>query len=437
MEFFKELRELWGNQGREEEEGVMSMEPIAMIVSLELQDLPKTLTPKSSANSSEHEGFGGRHFSPSEGLSSERTPGVGAGVGEGISSPLPKNVDVDVNVPVVAGHTYMNYPTLTPDDLALKGKIMDYVGAKGLVDLEALVTPEALVVHEFVDVANLFSEGARSSMHRQTRFNERRPVSPPRSSSQRERGSRSTSWPHAECRVETIYAESWRHAREDSDVEDDVPLIRRRLNYGTQSGANFVPPADRQCAKGYIQQHGSHATMLKLMDNHELNDSFKRLTSDKTSLEDEVNRLQNSEMANRAALAESRANELANKVNRLKEELEKAQAEKKSGIQATKDEDAVAVATMNTMTEIYNDVCGKVLKHRSDFPIGELVFFEGKEFDEEGKSLASPVDTTVWLRWELNKDGVPIWRPLVLEEGQDFENLPRFNSWVGDAPGGS
>ncbi|GKV49433.1 hypothetical protein SLEP1_g56183 [Rubroshorea leprosula] len=229
-----------------------------------------------------------------------------------------------------------------------------------------------------------------------------------------------------------------------------------------QGMQNFIPPANRQRAKGYIQQHGSNAAMLKLMgsvalfeseqvargQNRELADSCKRLTLDKASLEDEVNPLQSSEMANRVASTESRADELANKVNQLQEELDRVKAEKESGIQAAMDEsfgaewlvgvdmfkDAVAVASMNTTTKIYNNVCGKVLKHRPDFPINELAFFEGEEFDEEGKSLADPVDTTVRLRWELNEERVPIWPPSVLEEGKEFENLPRFDSWVGDAP---
>ncbi|GLT25138.1 hypothetical protein SLA2020_002890 [Shorea laevis] len=58
-----------------------------------------------------------------------------------------------------SGHTYMNYPTLTPDDVALKNRIVDYVKAEGLVDLEALVTPELLAVFGFVDTANLYTEG--------------------------------------------------------------------------------------------------------------------------------------------------------------------------------------------------------------------------------------------------------------------------------------
>ncbi|GKU95363.1 hypothetical protein SLEP1_g8731 [Rubroshorea leprosula] len=523
----------------------MSIKPIVMIVPPELQDLPKTLTPESSASSSAHKGSGSHHSSPSKGLSLERTPSGGEGVEEGVSSPFPETVDMDVNVPVVAGwegktisgrlnnlrkapqtlavgfrfkanlhhevvdsatsikgykrleeivriyavmceardtsksngvqiallvpveyhlnevrisndlaarlsgwrlgHTYMNYPTLRPDDLELKDRITDYVGAEGLVDLEALITPEVLAVHGFVDVANLFSEGARSSTHRQMCFDERPPVAPPHSSSQRERGSCSVSQPHDERRVETISADSRRRARKDFDIEDDVPLIQRRLNFGTQFGA--VVHLTRALPR--------HMTQLS------------------------------SEMANKAASAKSRADELANKVNRLKEELEKAQAEKESGIQATMDEaicavdhakraeadrdnalnelnafrqrvavadqnlahaeeglrntktshqryisiaqaqgakwlvgadmfkDVMAVASMNTTMEIYND---------------------GEEFNEEGKSLASPVDTIVRLRWELNEDGVPIWPPSVLEEGEDFKNLPRFDSWVGDAP---
>ncbi|GKV04472.1 hypothetical protein SLEP1_g16627 [Rubroshorea leprosula] len=161
----------------------------------------------------------------------------------------------------------------------------------------------------------------------------------------------------------------------------------------------------------------------------------------------------------------SRAYELANKMNELKEELEKAQAKRDSGIQAAKDEadcakdrakrakadsdkafyelnslkerwlvganmfqDTVAIASANTTTEIYNKIYGKVLRHRAHFPIGELAFFEGEEMDEQGKSLAPLVDAMVRLRWELNEEGVPV-RPLsVVEEGEDTEGLPSFNA---------
>ncbi|GKV49100.1 hypothetical protein SLEP1_g55867 [Rubroshorea leprosula] len=398
--------------------------------------------------------------------------------------------------------------------------------AEGLVDLDALVTPEQLVMFGFVDVANLYTEGEMSSVlerqreraqhsrgrqgegssHRSTRFDKQPPAASPRSLSQRER-------------------DSQRRARDDSNVEDDVPLIRRRtssmaqpvllaatrssnvpfssacdvakalptstsasspriaypegFNYTrtdyqaatVQAMLSFVPPVDPQRAKGYIQQNGGHATMLKLMD-----------------------------------MKPSRVDELANKVNELKEKLERARAEKESGILAAKDEvdrveehamkakverntaldelnslrhwiaavneslahaeeslnsvkksyqhsisiaraqgtkwlvgsdmfqDVMAIASMNTTRQIYDKIDGKVLQHRPDFHIGELAFFEGKEIDEQGKSLALSADTTVRLRWELNEDGVPVWPPSVLKDGEDANGLPSYDAWVAGVP---
>ncbi|GKV26890.1 hypothetical protein SLEP1_g36104 [Rubroshorea leprosula] len=73
MEYVREVGELRGNQGIEEEECVMFVEPIAMIVLSKMQDLPKTLTPESSASSSAREG-GDHHTSSSSSSSSEETP---------------------------------------------------------------------------------------------------------------------------------------------------------------------------------------------------------------------------------------------------------------------------------------------------------------------------------------------------------------------------
>ncbi|GKU96731.1 hypothetical protein SLEP1_g9933 [Rubroshorea leprosula] len=342
MEFVREVGELWGNQGMEGEEGVMSIEPIAMIVPPELQDLSKTLTPESSARSSTHEGSGANHSSSSEGSSSEKTLSVGEDVGEGVSSPSPESVEVTVDVPMVVGwenkfisgrlsnlrkapHTLgaefrfranfhhevvdcatsiKGYKRLeeivrqyhVPRTILLRtgtkneracivspiGWIPMYVDhfdaglrfpllvlifdvlaeyrlAMELVDLEALVTPEVLAVHGFVDVTNLFSEGEMSSMlerqheraqrsrargagsstQRQTHFDQW----PPAAHRKGGRGSNSVSWPHAKRRVETTFVETQRCAREDFDAEDDVPLIRRRLNARNQSGAVRSPDA--------------------------------------------------------------------------------------------------------------------------------------------------------------------------------------------------
>ncbi|GKU91873.1 hypothetical protein SLEP1_g5687 [Rubroshorea leprosula] len=452
-------------------------------------------------------------------------------------------------------NTYMNYPQLTVGDTDLKNRLLDHVKARGLVDLEALVTPEQIALHGFVDVTNLYTQGVMSSIlerqrqraqssrgrgagsgfQRQSRFDERPPAALGRSS--QHRSSSSAQRPRVEQRVEPAPSSSRRRTREDSDTEDNIPLIRRRTSNDSQpaptaaarpAGAhqalarevaeagptsssvvgprfaypdgfsyartecqaamlqgmqNFVPPADRLRAKGHVQQHGGHAALIKLMDafsytialfeceqgarvqNSELQQSCKQLASEKASLADEVSRLQGSEMANRAASAESRADELARKVNELNEELVRAQVEKESGIQAAKEElgraeeraqkaesdrekalhelsslrervvqadqhvaqaeaslestkrahqrdvcfaraqgvewlvgaemfqDAVAVASANTTTDIFNEVRGKVLQVRADFPIGELAFFEGEEINEEGKSLAQPADT--------------------------------------------
>ncbi|GKV44422.1 hypothetical protein SLEP1_g51608 [Rubroshorea leprosula] len=271
---------------------------------------------------------------------------------------------------------------------------------------------------------------------------------------------------------------------------------------------SFVPPMDSKRAKAFVQQHGGQVAMIKLMDafsyavalyeseqgarieNRELGSKCKQLATEKASLVDDVNRLQGSEMANRAAAAESRADELANRINELKGELERARAERESGIQAAKDEaawieerakraederdraqteldslrfqasharsvgiaraqgaewlvgsstfqDAVAVASANVTTEIYNEIRGKVLHHRPDFPIRELVFFDEEELDEQGKSLAPLADTTVRLRWDLNEEGVPVWPPSVLEDGEDPAGLPSFDAWPATVPASS
>ncbi|GKV20137.1 hypothetical protein SLEP1_g30299 [Rubroshorea leprosula] len=229
-----------------------------------------------------------------------------------------------------------------------------------------------------------------------------------------------------------------------------------------QGMQSFVPPVDRQRARAFVQQHVGQAAMVKLMDafsyavalfkseqgarsqNNELNTNCKQLAVEKASHVDDVNRLQGSKMANRVAAMESRAEELANRNNELREELERARAEKESGIQAARDEaarveewakkaeaerdralnelgslrfqvaeadknlnatkealnelkasharsvsiaraqgaewlagsatfqDVVAVASANMTTEIYNEIRGKVLHHRPDFPIREL-----------------------------------------------------------------
>ncbi|GKV28091.1 hypothetical protein SLEP1_g37183 [Rubroshorea leprosula] len=298
------------------------------------------------------------------------------------------------------------------------------------------------------------SRGCRGgSSQRSTCFDERPLVVPSRNSSQRERGSSSTSRSRTEHKVDTQPSDSRRGAHDDSDAKEDIALIRRRTSSRTQPiqptvmwSSNIPNPPTCDATEVF-----SYAVALFEYEqgvrgqNHELNESCKKLTSKKASLEDEVNRLQSFEMANRATSAESRADELANKVNELKEKLEKAQAERDSGIQVAKDKADCAkdraknaeadrdkalselnslkqrvaktnrnlvrveaaldrtkkshqcsvFASTNTTMEIYNEICGKVLRHQPDFQIGEVAFFEGEEMDKQGKSLAPLVDTMV------------------------------------------
>ncbi|GKV48701.1 hypothetical protein SLEP1_g55504 [Rubroshorea leprosula] len=451
-------------------------------------------------------------------------------------------------------NAHVNYPQLLPRDTDLKNQLLEHARRENLINLDALVTSEQLVVFGFVDVANLFTEGiplsytlnssraesyifvcaeemssilerqrqraqssrgrgTGSTSQRQTRFDEQPPPAP-QSRSSSHRGSSSASRPRAEHRAKAVAPSARRRAREETESEDEVPLIRRSMSGGTQpaqaarSAVARSPNAPSTTARAtaepasvstsvsapriaypdgfsyraraFVQQHGGQVAMVKLMDafsyavvlfeseqgarsqNNELSANCKQLAAEKASLADDVNRLQGSEMANRAATAESRADELTNRNNELREELERAHAEKESGIQAAREEaapvaeaeknlnaveealnelksshgrfvsiaraqgaewfvrsavfqDAVAVASANMTTEIYNEIRGKVLQHRPDFPIGELAFFDGEDLDEQGKSLAPLANTTMQLRWDLNEEGVE-GAPLVEQE---------------------
>ncbi|GKV46500.1 hypothetical protein SLEP1_g53482 [Rubroshorea leprosula] len=583
-----ELLEEQSTRPEEEKEGVISIEPIAIIVPLALQDLPERKTPESSASASAGDDGGDHHASPSSSSSSEETPSreekTGNVVGNepdlpvvgewenrvitGILSNLckaPKELpsgfrfraalhhEVVDNAPSISGYkkleemrrevvlplwegkepalkkrenkvarwkrqfifvrdtqterinndlaarlsewcvpnAHVNYPQLLPRDTDLKNQLLEYARRENLIDLEALVTSEQLAVFGFVDVANQFTEGEMSSIlerqrqraqgsrnrgagfgsQRQTHFDERPHAAPGRSSLHR--SSSSAPRPCAEQRVETAPSNSRRRAQEDLDIEDNIPLIRRRttgpriaypdgFNYVrtdcqaamVQGMQSFVPPADRQRAKGHVQQHGGHAALLKLMDAFSYTVALFKCKQGARSLE----------MENRTASVESRADELARKVNELREELEKAQAKKESGIQAAKEEvdraeDQAKKAESDREKTLHKLNALKERVSKADLHVARVeAFLEkskrlhqrdvcfaralgaewlvgadmGEEIDEEGKSLALPTDTRVRLKWELNEEGLPVWPPSVVEEGEDTEGLPSFDAWVVD-----
>ncbi|GKV05157.1 hypothetical protein SLEP1_g17199 [Rubroshorea leprosula] len=354
--------------------------------------------------------------------------------------------------------TYMNYPQLTSGDINLKNRLLEHVKAGVLVDLETLVIPDQIALLGFVDVANLHGEAfwrGSASEHKAQGAGELGQVpsvNPGLTSGHllhrgaahsievpaRHRGHMSSIElslrpPAPEgAQGRTLTQRMTFHSSGGGRVPacsppqrllHDLPACPKcQTECQTamlQGMQNFVPPADRLRAKGHIQQHRGHAALIKLMDAFSYTVALFECEQG------------SSEMANRAASAESRADELARKVDELKEELQRAQVEKDTSIQAAKEElgraeerarktklhqrdvcfaraqgvewlmgaemlqDAVAVAPANTTTDIFNEVRGRVLHVRADFPIGELAFFEGEEIDNERKSLAPPVDTRV------------------------------------------
>ncbi|GKV15790.1 hypothetical protein SLEP1_g26541 [Rubroshorea leprosula] len=377
-------------------------------------------------------------------------------------------------------NAYMNYPQLTVGDIDLKNQLLDHVKARGLVDLEALVTPEQLVLVGFVNVTNLHAEA--------------------------------TSWRGSVNK----------HKARGTVELGPVPNIKLALTTATYcTGAQFVPPktsmrsqpasaaavrpANVPPAPTREVAEPAPASSSASGPRIAYSESFSYVRTDcqaAMAFSYTVALFEcDSKMANRAASTKSRADELARKVNELREELEKAQAEK-SGIQAAKEEavraedrakkaesdkekafyelnslkdrvakadqhvtrteasleqskkhhqraiyfawaqgaewlvgadmfqDADAVASANTTTDIFNEIRGKVLRQLADFPISELAFFEGEEMDEQAKRLTPPADTQVKLKWELNEEGLLVWPPSVVEKGEDTVGLPNFDAWV-------
>ncbi|GKV20135.1 hypothetical protein SLEP1_g30297 [Rubroshorea leprosula] len=393
---------------------------------------------------------------------------------------------------------------LTVGDIDLKNRLLDHVKAKGLVDLEALVTPDQIALLGFVDVANLHKKGSARGhkAHVAAELGLVPSVSPALTSGHLlHRGAA----PSIEVPARHRGRVPSRGRNLRLPALRDVPgksLTRRMTSHSSGEGQVLArsPPqpllrdlpaclkrqfdrVPRRYAGGYAELYAPHRLAAR---------EGAHSTAWWTCCPYQVNGF------------ESRADELARKVDELKEELQWAQVEKESGIQAAKEEtgceedrakkaeadkertlhelnglrervsladqhvaraeaslertkklhqrdvcfaraqraewlvgvemfqDAVAVASANTTTDIFNEVRGKVLGVRVDFPIGELAFFEGEEIDADGKSLAQPADTKVKLKWELDEEGLPVWPPSVVEEGEDTEGLSSFDAWVAD-----
>ncbi|GKV15608.1 hypothetical protein SLEP1_g26384 [Rubroshorea leprosula] len=257
---------------------------------------------------------------------------------------------------MASGHTYMNYPTLVPNDVDLKNKLLDYVKAEGLVDLEALVTPEQLVVFGFVDIANLYAEGRRA-----------------------------------------IYS-----AENDSDTQLVQSVMVRSFNVPSAFTCDiakalpiFASTLGPQIAylEGFsYTKTNCQAAMLQVSSFVHLWDLLTR-----------ARRLSRPRIGGlrRDRSTTCRAPRWSTELRQLRAELTRVEWL----VDSDMFQDTVVVASMNTTIEIYNDIHGKVLKHRPDFSINELAFFEGQEVDEQGK-----------------------------KEREDLEGLPSFDAWVAGAP---
>ncbi|GKV11842.1 hypothetical protein SLEP1_g23061 [Rubroshorea leprosula] len=220
-------------------------------------------------------------------------------------------------------------------------------------------------------------------------------------------------------------------AHEDSDAENDMLLIRRQMSSGTQ-------PVHLVVARS------SNVLVAPTHDGTEIESASTSASASSPRIVYPKVALFECEQGARGQAVGS-----LKVVNELKEELDKALAEKASGIQATKDEAGlveerdkkVEFKRDNALNELsslrqwvaatnQNLVCiEEALKKTKS-----LAFFKGEEIDEQGKSLTSLAYTTMQLKWELNEDGVPTWPPFILEEREDLEGLPTFDAWVARVP---
>ncbi|GKV36661.1 hypothetical protein SLEP1_g44767 [Rubroshorea leprosula] len=168
-------------------------------------------------------------------------------------------------------------------------------------------------------------------------------------------------------------------------------------------------------------------------------------------------------MANWVASTESQADKLANKMNDLKEELEKAQDERDNGIQVAKDEadyaknhDKRAEVDKDKALFELNSLKKRVAKANQNLTqaVASLEkvkksyqyfvciargqgakWLVGFEMFQDAVVVASAntmmeIYNEIHGKWELNEEGVLVWPLYVVEEGEDIEGLPNFDAWV-------
>ncbi|GKV31332.1 hypothetical protein SLEP1_g40028 [Rubroshorea leprosula] len=557
MEYVREVGELRGNQGIEEGECVMSVEPIAMIVPLELQDLPETLTPESSASSSALEG-GDHHTSPSSNSPSEETPSreeeTGNVVGNEPNLPVveewenrvirsrlsnlrkaPKDLPAGFRFRAALHHEVANRAPSISGYKKLEEMVRSYQIPRTILLRAGTKNERACTVFDAADaqqhkvhhrlytvVCEVGGIGQGDSVQVAVpvsavpKLQKCEVVLPlwegeePALKKSYLRGSANEH--KAQGIVELGLIPNFKliltsgHLLHQGAVhptevrarhQDHIPSRELKLCPPVQEGARgktltprmifplscegrardlspLQPPQHdlpTVCGVSCLLQIGNvlRGTSSSMegarVQNRELQQNCKQLASEKASLADEAEKESGIQAAreeaghaeDQAKKAEADREKTLHELNALKERVVNADlyvAWAEASLEKTKRvhqrnicfahaqgaewlvgadmfQDAVAVATANTTTNIFNEVRGKVLRHRPDFPIGELAFFEGEDIDDEGKSLAPPADTWVRLKWELDEEELPVWPPFIIEEGE-VEGLPSFDAWVAE-----
>ncbi|GKV30753.1 hypothetical protein SLEP1_g39532 [Rubroshorea leprosula] len=236
--------------------------------------------------------------------------------------------------------TYMNYPTLVPCDVDLKNALLDYVKEKRLVDLEALVTLEQLATFGFVDTANLYAEG-NMNRHNGQEASKRilarigrlvltsdhqihlggcltRSEAP----AQHQGCVPSKKLKHYSQTLVGMHAKLW------------ILMMMYHLLCGSSLTLEFSPllRVPLTCLLHWeemVLKLGQHKHRVCITPSLLWIGNTPKATCNKMMAMSHMLKLMDSfEMANKAASAKSRAEGLVDKVNELKEELEKAQAER-------------------------------------------------------------------------------------------------------------
>ncbi|GKV06893.1 hypothetical protein SLEP1_g18712 [Rubroshorea leprosula] len=465
MASFHDVRELWGNQARKEEESVILVEPIAMIVPPELQDLPGTITPKSSAGSSAGGDSGKQRSSTSRNSSIEGTPSEAGNEVEGVRSPSSALVATLHHEIADGAATIKGYKRLREmvRDYQIPKTILIRTGTKNKKACSVSATRWVIVYVDHFDTGLhfplpglIFDVLAKYELAlMQLTPNSIKFIIGFMFLCER------LEIPAKVVVFRLLFL--CRYAPSPAEQGGEMSNILERQHQRTSLGSkpvsaaaatrlSNVPPAP---TRDVANPQPSSAFVSGPRIAYPKGFSYVRTDCQATM---------NSEMANQAASMESRANELACKVNELRDELKKAQAKRERGIQVAKEEanhaedrakraksdrdkalyelnslkDRVAEANQNVApAEASLEQAKKCHQHVICFARAQgAEWLVGADMFQDAVAVASTNTTTDIYNEirgkELNEEGVLVWPPSIVEEGEDIEGLLSFDAWVAE-----